>query len=76
MEQVIGWTGAFLYVTAYFLLSIKKLHADDVTYQLMNIFGGLCLIVNSFHQNDYPSMFTNLVWAGIGIFAIYYNRAR
>lgn len=74
MHQYIGWLGAALYITAYFLLSIKKLRAEDNSYQVMNILGGLFLVVNSFHQDDFPSVFTNLVWAGIGIFAIVYNR--
>ena len=76
MELAIGWIGALLYIVAYFLLCIKKLRVDDVSYQLMNIFGGVCLIVNSFHQADFPSVFTNAVWAGIGMFAIYYNRTK
>lgn len=76
MEVTIGWIGAALYISAYFLLCIKKLRVEDLTYQLMNIFGGVCLIVNSFHQDDYPSVLTNLVWAGIGMFAIYYNRTK
>ncbi|MFZ6011487.1 MAG: CBU_0592 family membrane protein [Bacteroidota bacterium] len=76
MHLTIGWIGAFLYILAYFLLSIKKLRAEGVTYQVMNILGGVCLIVNSSHQEDYPSLFTNLVWAAIGVFAIYYNRIK
>jgi len=76
MHEFIGWIGAFLYIAAYFLLSIKKLTADKLIYQLMNIFGGLCLIINSYHQHDNPSMVTNAVWASIGLFAIFYNRNR
>ena len=76
MHELIGWIGAFLYIAAYFLLSIKKLTADNLSYQLMNIFGGLCLIINSFHQHDNPSIVTNAVWASIGLFAIFYNRNR
>jgi hypothetical protein len=76
MHEIIGWTGAFFYIIAYFLLSIKKLRGDQLTYQLLNISGGLCLIVNSVHQSDYPSIFTNAVWACIGFFAIYYNRSK
>ena len=76
MHEIIGWIGAFLYLIAYFLLSIKKLQADKLPYQLLNILGGICLIVNSLHQSDYPSIFTNAAWATIGIFAIYYNRAK
>jgi hypothetical protein len=74
MHEIIGWIGAFLYIIAYFLVSIKKIRADQLNFQLLNISGGICLIVNSLHQSDYPSVFTNGVWAGIGIFAIYYNK--
>lgn len=75
IEEIIGWTGAALFIVAYFLLSIKKLKADRMPYQLLNILGGICLVVNSFHTHDYPSVFTNMIWAGIGVFAIYFNRA-
>ena len=74
IHEIIGWTGALLFIVAYFLLSIRKLKADKLPYQLLNILGGICLVINSFHMHDYPSVFTNLVWAGIGVFAIYFNR--
>jgi hypothetical protein len=74
MHQIIGWTGAFLYILAYFLLSVRKLRADKLSYQLLNILGGICLVINSSFTGDYPSVFTNVVWACIGVFAIYYNR--
>lgn len=76
IEEIIGWTGAALFIIAYFLLSIKKLKPDKIPYQLMNIAGGLCLVINSFKMHDYPSVVTNLIWAGIGVYAIYFNRAR
>ena len=39
MHEVIGWIGALLYIIAYFLISIKKLQADQVIFQLLNILG-------------------------------------
>lgn len=74
IQEIIGWAGAFFFIAAYFLLSIRKLKANKLPYQLLNILGGICLVVNSFHTHDYPSVFTNLIWAGIGVFAIYFNR--
>jgi hypothetical protein len=74
IQEVIGWAGAGLFIVAYFFLSIKRLKPDRLVYQLLNITGGICLVVNSFHTHDYPSVFTNLIWAGIGLFAIYFNR--
>lgn len=76
IQEIIGWTGALLFVVAYFLLSIRKLRPEGLPYQCMNILGGVCLVVNSCHTRDYPSVLTNLIWAGIGVFAIYYNRPR
>lgn len=76
MQEIIGWIGAFLYITAYLLVSIKKIQAHHLTFQLLNILGGVCLIVNSLRQSDYPSVFTNGVWAAIGVFAIYYNKKK
>lgn len=54
IQEIIGWTGALLFVVAYFLLSIKKLRPEGLLYQLLNIVGGVCLVVNSFHTHDYP----------------------
>jgi hypothetical protein len=76
MHETIGWVGAFLFILAYFLLSIKKLKPDRLPYQALNICGGICLVVNSFHMHDYPSVLANAIWAAIGVFAIYYNRPK
>ncbi len=70
MYELIGWIGSLVYISAYLLLSLKKLNAHKAPYQLLNILGGGCLIVNSLHKQDYPSVFTNAVWATIGIIAI------
>ncbi|MDN5204931.1 hypothetical protein QQ008_26310 [Fulvivirgaceae bacterium BMA10] len=70
MYEIIGWTGAIFFISAYFLLSIKKLKADKIPYQLMNVIGGLCLVINSYHLNDNPTLITNFVWMCIGLFAI------
>ncbi len=74
MHEIIGWIGTIFYISAYLLLSIKKLKADKPLYQILNVLGGGCLIVNSLHQQDYPSIFVNAAWAMIGMFAIFYNR--
>ena len=76
IHEFIGWAGALLFIGAYLLLSIGKLRADKLPYQLLNILGGVCLVVNSVHTRDYPSVITNVIWAGIGVFAIYFNRRR
>ncbi len=67
---IIGWIGAVMYIVAYLLLTLGKLKSDSFLYHLMNVLGALGLIANAFHFNDYPNVVTNLLWLGIGAFAI------
>lgn len=67
---IIGWTGAILFISAYFLLSINKLRANGILYQLLNVLGAICLIINSYALNDDPNFILNFVWMCIGLFAI------
>jgi len=69
--EIIGWIGAVLFIAAYFLLSINVLKADRIPYQLMNVLGGLSLVINSIDLEDYPNFVTNIIWMGIGLFAIF-----
>lgn len=68
--EIIGWIGSALFIVSYFLLSIDKLKADRIPYQLMNVLGGLCLVISAYDSEDRPNMFTNLVWMFIGLYAI------
>ena len=67
--EIIGWIGSTLFVSSYFLLSINRLNARSVIYQLMNVVGGLCLIICAYDNKDRPNLFTNLVWMLIGAYA-------
>ncbi len=66
----IGWIGAILLLLAYALVSFKKLAADSLTYQGMNVAASILLAVNTLYHRAYPSSFVNIVWTFIAIFAI------
>jgi drug/metabolite transporter (DMT)-like permease len=68
--DVIGWIGAISILVAYALVSTRKLEGNSIPYQLLNLAGGACLIVNTIYYRAYPSTFVNLVWAGIAICTI------
>jgi hypothetical protein len=69
--EIIGWLGAVLFISAYFLLSIDKLKSNKIPYQLMNILGGLCLVINSYNLSDAPNFILNLIWICIGFMAVF-----
>jgi hypothetical protein len=74
--EVIGWTGALLILAAYALLSSGKLRAQSLTYHLMNILGAAGFVVNSGWNGALPSAAMNVVWIGIGVYAVYQLRRR
>ena len=72
--EVVGWIGATLIISAYALLSAGRLQGDSRTYHLMNIFGAIGFVVNSGWNGAYPSAALNVVWIGIGGYALLARR--
>jgi hypothetical protein len=69
--EVIGWAAALLILAAYALLSAGKLTARDRSYQWMNVIGAAGFMVNSGWNGAIPSAALNVVWAGIGLAALW-----
>ena len=69
--EAAGWIAALLILAAYALLSAGKLNADDRAYQWMNVVGAIGFIVNSGWNGAVPSAALNVIWAGIGLTALW-----
>jgi hypothetical protein len=74
--EIIGWTGAALILGAYALISAHRLRSDSVTYHLMNILGAAGFVINSGYNGALPSAVMNVVWIGIGVYALAQLRRR
>ena len=70
LVETVGWLGAALILLAYGLLTAGKLQAQSYAYQGMNVVGAAGFIVNSGWNGAIPSAALNVVWAGIGLFAM------
>jgi len=70
LVEFIGWCAAALILASYILLSLGRLEANSVAYQGMNIVGAAGFIVNSGINGAVPSAVLNIIWLGIGIFAL------
>ncbi len=62
-----------LMVSAYFLVSFKKLKSRDTSYQLMNLFGAVGLGLNVFYQKAWPALAFEVLWILIAISALLKN---
>ena len=70
VADALGWVGAVALLSAYALLSFRKLAAQGTTYQGLNIFGSLLLIINTAYHRAYPSTAVNVVWIVIAILTL------
>jgi hypothetical protein len=67
----LGWIGSLLVIGSYGLNSYQKIKSDSLIFQLMNLAGGILLIINSMYKEAYPFTFINTVWVLIAIPAIF-----
>lgn len=67
MIEVIGWTGAVLYLGSYLALVTGRLPGTSAVYHLAQALGGLCYVLNSGHHGAWPSAGLSVVWAALGI---------
>jgi hypothetical protein len=74
--EVVGWISAMLILVAYGLLSAGKLSGKSVSYQVMNVVGATGFVLNSGYNGAIPSAALNVIWVGIGVFALARIRAR
>jgi hypothetical protein len=66
----ISWTGVVLCTLGYLLLSMKVIKAESLSFQLLNIIGGLFLVATAVDTNDLPNAASNLLWMFIGLYAL------
>ena len=68
--ELVGWAGALAVLLAYGLVSTERVTSRSPTYQLLNIGGAIGLVVNSTWNGAIPSAVVNLIWIGIGVYAL------
>jgi len=68
--DVLGWIGTISYLIAYYLISTKKIEGDAVSYQLMNLLGGVLLTMNAIFHGAMPAVGVNAAWIGISILTL------
>lgn len=70
MEHILGFIGTVLVLLAYLLLSAKKIDAQSVKYQGLNLIGAILLIIYAVVLTAWASVLLNVVWGFIAIFAL------
>ncbi len=69
-HEIVGWFGALCILVAYALGSFGWLEAQSLPYQALNFFGAFGLLINAHKSKAYPSFILNIIWMGIGVYAL------
>ncbi len=71
LTDIIGWIGSIEILAAFGLNSFQKIKSNSLAFQLLNLTGGVFLIINSIAHEAYPFTFINSVWVVISIIALF-----
>ncbi len=68
--EIIGWSGTTAVILAYLFVSFGVLPADSISYQLLNLYGGVALLILTFVKKVYQAVATNFFWSIIALIAL------
>ena len=74
--EAAGWIGAALILGAYVLVTAGKVTGQSALFQWMNVAGALGFIINGWAHRALPSAVLNVIWAAIGLVALWKIRQR
>ena len=70
LVDILGWVGSVAVILAYGLNSYQKLRSNSIIFYLLNIVGGIFLIVYSLYKEAFANTFINIVWVVVAIPAL------
>ena len=70
-HRIIGWAGALSIVIAYLLLTLDLLDSDDVSYNLLNLAGGLLLGYRVYLDRNWANLFLEFFFSAVAVYALY-----
>jgi len=70
LVDILGWIGSVAVLIAYGLNSYQKLRSNSVMFYLLNIIGGIFLIVYTVYKEAFANTFINVVWVVVAIPAL------
>lgn len=68
--EAFGWIGAFGLLSAFYLISTKRVTADSPKYQWLNFICAIMLAVNAYHISSIPFFIINAFWAIVAIMTL------
>lgn len=68
--EIIGWIGSIEILLAYGLNSYQKIKSNSLAFSLLNLTGGIFLMIYTLYKDAFANTFVNLVWVIIAVIAL------
>lgn len=68
--NIIGWLGSFEVLLAFGLNTYQRIDSKSISYLLLNLTGGIFLIIYSYYYGAFANTFINVVWVLVAITAL------
>lgn len=68
--ELFSWYGVAAILSAYALLNFHVLSVNSLSYQLLNITGGLGILIDAWASRNYQPVVLNVVWIVIALIAM------
>lgn len=70
LAEFCGWYGMLALIVAYFLVSFGWIDGQGLIFQIINLTGGVGLLIVAASKGVLQSVILNFFWAIIGVIAI------
>lgn len=68
--ELLGWYGMLALIGAYFMVSFGFIVAEGLAFQVLNLTGGVALVVFAVSKKATQLAILNIFWALIGVVAV------
>ncbi len=65
-----GWAGMIFLISAYAMISFKKIKSTSKLFHCLNLLGGIGILVNAVYTLLFPVIVLNLFWVGISVYSL------
>jgi predicted membrane protein len=68
--DVVGMSGVFFILLAYFLLQAEKIQSSQLAYSLLNLFGSSLIFISLMWTWNLPSVVIEFFWIIISLYGL------
>lgn len=69
-SDVLGLIGSLLICSAYLAVSLGRINAERLPYQLINISGAVLLLISLYYRPNLGAIMIEVLWITIAVIAI------